>query len=191
MMTKLMTTIRTTSLAGLLLVLLGPALATAQIQPWHFGGEVGIADLGVRGADESTQLQGSIGYDFLQRDWGVLTAEVVIGTAVSDGDIDRPEVFNADWDATTVGLFAAYRTPDAFFYPLARVGIQYADISVDARDVFSASGSDSDTGLAAGIGAGLRINDSIAVELSWTRSFVDVRLFPDLDLDVFALGVRF
>lgn len=180
-------------LSILVLAVLVPSAADAQ---WHFGIEAGTADPNRDGAffdfDEAVQVQGSVGYDVLHRNWGVLTGELAVGTSVSEGDINiSPPVplrlrDGAEWDVTTAGLFITYRTDEVVFYPLARVGFQYADASTNRPGLFPRF-DDSDTGVAAGIGAGLRFTRQAALELSWTRQFS----FLDEELDVIALGVRF
>lgn len=183
-------------LSILVLAVLVPSAADAQTGPWHFGIEAGLADPNRDGRffdfDEALQIQGTVGYDVLHRNWGVLTGELAVGTSVSEGDINlSPPVplrlrDGAEWDVTTAGLFITYRTDEVVFYPLARVGFQYADASTNRPGLFPRV-DDSDTGLAAGIGAGLRFTPEAAIELSWTRQFS----FLDEDLDVIALGVRF
>lgn len=172
-------------LSILVLAVLVPSVADAQTGPWHFGIEAGMADPNRDRFDEALQIQGTVGYDVLHRNWGVLTGELAVGTSVSEGDVNVRDRNDGEWDVTTAGLFITYRTDDVVFYPLARVGFQYADASTNLRR-FPAF-SDSDTGLAAGIGAGLRFTPEAAIELSWTRQFS----FLDEDLDVLALGVRF
>lgn len=176
-------------LSILVLAVLVPSAAEAQTGPWHFGIEAGLADPNRdrpnSSFDEALQIQGTVGYDVLHRNWGVLTGELAVGTSVSEGDVTVRNGNDGEWDVTTAGLFLTYRTDEVVFYPLARVGFQYADASTDLRR-FPAF-SDSDSGLAAGIGAGLRFTPEAAIELSWTRQFS----FLDEDLDVIALGVRF
>lgn len=178
-------------LSILVLAVLVPSAADAQTGPWHFGIEAGLADPNRDGNrfdfDEALQIQGSAGYDVLYRNWGVLTGELAVGTTVSEGDINLPrgDRDDGEWDVTTAGLFITYRTDEVVFYPLARVGFQYADASTNLRRF--PRFEDSDSGLAAGIGAGLRFTREAAIELSWTRQFS----FLDEDLDIIALGVRF
>lgn len=183
-------------LSILVLAVLVPGAADAQTGPWHFGIEASMADPNREGRffdfEEALQIQGTVGYDVLHRNWGVLTGELAVGTSVSEGDINlSPPVplrlrDGAEWDVTTAGLFITYRTDEVVFYPLARVGFQYADASTNRPGLFRAF-DDNDSGLAAGIGAGLRFTPQAAIELSWTRQFS----FLDEDLDVIALGVRF
>lgn len=170
------------ALLCLVLALVVPGIASAQSRPWHFGVSAGMADINVDSFDEPIQLQGSFGYDVWQHSWGVLAAELTAGTSVSEGDIDVG--FDAEWDVTTVGVSATYRMSDLTFYPLARVGYQYADVSIDA---FGGGDSEDDSGLLAGIGAGFQLAEGIALELSWNRQF---SVF-DEDLDIISLGVRF
>lgn len=170
------------ALPCLALALVVPGIASAQSRPWHFGVAAGLADIGVDGFDEPIQIQGSFGYDFWRHSWGVLSAEAIASTTVSEGDISFG---NGEWDVTTLGVSATYRMSDVTFYPLARLGYQYADVTVDAPGF--GSDSEDDSGLLAGIGAGFLLTDAMALELSWTRQF-DVF---DEDLDVIALGVRF
>lgn len=170
------------ALPGLVLALVVPGIASAQSRPWHFGVAVGQADVGVDGLDEPIQIQGSFGYDVWRPAWGVVTAEAIASTTVSEGDISA---VGGEWDVTTLGVSATYRMSDVTFYPLARLGYQYADVTVDAP-VFG-SESEDDSGLIAGIGAGFLLTEAMALELSWTRQF---DLF-DEDLDIVALGVRF
>ncbi|MGH9379769.1 MAG: outer membrane beta-barrel protein [Thermoanaerobaculia bacterium] len=183
-----MNTIKQIVLCGLVSALLLPAAASAQARPWHFGVEAGLADPNRDRFDDALQIQGSVGYDVVNRSWGVLTGEFAVGTSVSEGDIKLPPRFggNGEWDVTTLGLFITYRTDEVVFYPLARLGFQYADASTNRPGLFPRF-DDSDTGLAAGIGAGVRFTPDVALELSWTRQFS----FLDEDLDVIALGVRF
>lgn len=182
-----MTTIKQIVLCILVLAVLVPSAADAQ---WHFGIEAGLADPNRDHFDEALQIQGAVGYDVLHRNWGVLTGELIAGTSVSEGDLTVPRRnlpdLDGEWDVTTAGLFITYRTDEVVFYPLARVGFQYADASTD-RPRATPRVNDSDTGLAAGIGAGLRFSREAALELTWTRQFS----FLDEDLDVIALGVRF
>lgn len=170
------------ALPSLMLAVIVPGIASAQSRPWHFGVSAGMADINADNFDEPIQLEGSFGYDVWQHSWGILTAELTAGTSVSEGDIDLG--LGAEWDVTTVGVAAAYRMSDVTFYPLARVGYQYADVSIDGP--LGDSGDD-DTGLLAGIGAGYRLAEDIALELSWNRQF---SVF-DEDLDIISLGVRF
>lgn len=168
----------------LALGLLVPTLSGAQDGPWHFGGSIGQADVNEDFFDEAVQLQGAVGYDVWEHSWGVISGELGVGTTVGGGDIDLP-FLDAEWEVTTIGLAATYRMSDLVFYPLARVGFQYADMSIESED-------DSDSGLIAGIGAGLQATESIAVELSWTRQFSFSPFdADDLELDIIALGVRF
>lgn len=176
--------------------LLLPGAAGAQAGPWHFSLEAGLADPNRDGDffdfDEALQIQGIAGYDVVHSSWGMLTGELAVGTSASEGDIDLSGPFppqlrgGAEWDVTTAGLFITYRTDGVVFYPLARVGFQYADASSNRPRLFPGF-DDSDSGLAAGIGAGVRFSPAAALELSWTRQFS----FLDEDLDVIALGVRF
>lgn len=170
------------ALPCLVLALVVPGIASGQSRPWHFGVSAGLADINIDGFDEPVQLQGSVGYDVWEHSWGVISAELAAGTSVSEGDIDVG--FDAEWDATTVGVSAAYRMSDLTFYPLARLGYQYADVTLEA---FGEDASEDDSGLLVGIGAGFRLAESIALELSWNRQF-DVF---DEDLDIISLGVRF
>lgn len=171
------------ALPCLVLAVIVPGIASAQSQPWHFGASAGLADINIDGFDEPVQLQGSFGYDVWQQSWGVLTAELTAGTSVSEGDIDAFG-FDAEWDVTTVGVSATYRMSDLTFYPLASVGFQYADVTLDGP--LGETGED-DTGLLVGIGAGIQMTESIALELSWNRQFDVI----DEDLDIISLGVRF
>lgn len=174
------------ALPCLVLALVVPGIASAQSRPWHFGVSAGMADINTDNFDEAIQLQGSFGYDVWQHSWGVLTTELTAGTSVSEGDIDLGA--GAEWDVTTVGVSATYRMSDLTFYPLARVGYQYADLSVEGS---GGELSDDDSGLLAGIGAGFQLAEDIALELSWNRQFSVSVFDDDLDIDIISLGVRF
>lgn len=177
-----MDTFKRIALPCLVLALTVPGIASAQSRPWHFGVSAGLADINADNVDNATQLQGSFGYDVWEHSWGVLSAELTAGTSVSEGDIDVG--FDAEWDVTTFGVSATYRMSDLTFYPLARVGYQYADVSVEA---LGGGDSEDDSGLLAGIGAGFQLAERIALELSWNRQFSVL----EEDLDIISLGVRF
>lgn len=180
-----MNTIKRIVLPCLVATLVVPAISWAQARPWHLGVSVGLADANHDRLDEAIQIQGSAGYDMWRGSWGVLTGELGAGTTVGGGEIDTP-FGSPEWEVTTVGLFATYRMTDVVFYPLARVGYQYSDYSADIR-VGPFPRGDGDSGLAAGIGAGLSLTEELALEVSWTRQFT----FFEEDLDIIAVGVQF
>lgn len=126
-------------------------------------------------ADNATSAGFLIGYK-VPAEGGDIAVEFEMNKAevdfVKDGD-------EAKVDHDTMALYGAYRSEGSFFYKL-KLGILKRDLKLDDNSVFrfvDGSTSDSDTGLSAGIGGGVRLANNLTIEAEYTLIAEDTNLF--------------
>lgn len=152
------------------LSLAGVAQAAGKI---YIGGKAGIVKPDISGFDEGISAGVYGGYNLLGKDsqfaadlrGGTLAVEGEVTTSVRKGDTD----FFGDWDMTSIAAYAAYRHPlTSYFYVKGKLGLVRYEIDTEFP-----SASDTETQLAAGIGAGWKVGPgSIEVDLTTYESDV-------------------
>jgi hypothetical protein len=99
---------------------------------------------------------------------GTLSAEGELSFTLIDGDLPNGN----DWDVSTLGAYAVYRSAGDM-YLKAKAGLLWVDTSYDS----------SITELSMGIGGGWRINKNMSLEVEYTTI--------DDNIDMFSAGVNF
>ncbi len=99
---------------------------------------------------------------------GTLSAEGELSFTLIDGDLPNGN----DWDVSTLGAYAVYRSAGDT-YLKAKAGLLWLDTSYDS----------SITELSIGIGGGWRISKDLALEVEYTTI--------DDNIDMFSVGVNF
>lgn len=91
---------------------------------------------------------------------------------------------NVDYDLKTYGIYGTYRYvfPNTVLYAKGKLGFAKAEINVEANG-FGGSASDSDTGVAGGIGLGYLVNPNIAIEGEYA--------IVAEDIDLLTIGANF
>lgn len=91
---------------------------------------------------------------------------------------------NVDYDLKTYGIYGTYRYvfPNTALYAKGKLGFAKAEINVEANG-FGGSASDSDTGVAGGIGLGYLVNPNIAIEGEYA--------IVAEDIDLLTIGANF
>ena len=97
-----------------------------------------------------------------------------VGSADENINIDGIDI---DYNLKTYGIYGTYRYafPNTALYAKGKLGFAKAEIEAEAND-FGVSASDSDTGLAGGIGLGYSINPNVAIEGEYAFVAEDVSL---------------
>ena len=106
----------------------------------------------------------------------------------SDTDIDTgTSAVNAEYDLKSYGAYGTYRYqfPNTGLYAKGKLGYAKAEIDVSANNILGASASDtdSDSGIAGGIGLGYLVNPNIAIEAEYA-------LIAE-ELDLLTIGANF
>ena len=145
----------------------------------YIGAKIGQYDLD-NASDEATSY-GIYGGAKFTPNWGV-EAEYM---TTSDEDFDSAREYSAD----TYGLYGTYdyTFPGSQMYAKGRLGISKNEVDVDGY------GSESDTGIAGGVGLGYNLASNAAVEIAydWYPTVDDVAYKGDLDASGITLGANF
>jgi hypothetical protein len=142
---------------------LAPAAAHAA-GPFYFGAKGGFVDVDGRGYDGAFNVGVVGGYTFLENRNGSFAAEGELTLSLVDGDIAG----GGEWDITTLGVFAVYRTPQDVYFK-GKAGIMRSDVDTT---VGNASVRGSDTELAVGVGLGFKLGRTAHLEIEYTLSEV-------------------
>ena len=136
------------------------AQAAVANQP-YVGAKVGQFLVDADGLDDLTAYGVYAGYNFTPE----LSVEVeYMGS--SEESVNMYGV-NVDYDFKTYGIYGAYRYtfPNTALYAKGKLGFAKAEVNVEAsRPGVRVSESNSDTGIAGGIGLGYSISPNIAIE---------------------------
>ena len=153
--------------------------STAMAEGVYVGAKVGVMDPDVNGLDEATNAGVAIGYTFAEIEemfsWGF---EAEFTTTVSDGDAELAG-FKGDWDVDTQAIYAVVRAGKTVYGKL-RAGVLREDVSIDIAGI---SAEEDDTSFTAGLGAGWRVTEKLALEAEYT--------FIESDLDFYSIGVNY
>lgn len=146
----------------------------------YVGVKVGQFDIDESGFDDPTAYGVYAGYNF-DPNFGVEVEYV----GSDDADIDSDGI-RGDFDAKTYGAYGTYRYafPNTGVYAKGKIGIAKTELKASVRDNFgnSAKASESDTGLAGGIGLGYSFNPNMSVEAEYD--------ILDSDVDLLTLGAH-
>lgn len=139
----------------------------------YIGAKVGQFMLDDSDLDEPTAFGAYAGYNFTP----AVGMEVeYVGS--SEESISESGV-NIDYDLKTYGIYGTYRYafPNTALYAKGKLGFAKAEIDVEASAFgVSGSASESDTGLAGGIGLGYSVSPNIAIEGEYAIVAEDVNL---------------
>lgn len=179
-----------TALTAVLLLNSVPTLAAEDVTffghraegKWMIGAKVAVVQNGQSGFDDSTNIGLLIGYEFARPIGfdGTASIEVEGTTSISDGDIDPDSIFGAsgEWDADTIALYFAYRTPGTVFFK-GKLGVLRSEVTSNVAGV---SVENDDASLSWGVGLGVRLHEKFNAELEFTDDT------GDTDLSLISLG---
>jgi len=182
-----------TAVAMVLLLNNAPTLAADEVTffghraegKWMIGAKAAVVQNGASGFDDSTNIGLLIGYEFARPIGfdGTASIEVEGTTSVSDGDIDPDSIFGTggDWDADTIALYFAYRTPGTVYFK-GKLGVIRTETTANVAGV---SIEDDDASLSWGVGLGLRLHEQFNAELEFTDDT------GDTDISLISLGGNF
>lgn len=152
---------------------------------WMIGAKAAVVQNGTTGFDDSANIGLLIGYEFARPIGfdGTASIEIEGTTSFSDGDIDPDSIFGTggDWDADTIALYFAYRTPGTVYFK-GKLGVIRSETTAN---VAGESVEDDDAALSWGVGLGLRLNEQFNAELEFTDDT------GDTDLSLISLGGNF
>jgi opacity protein-like surface antigen len=153
------------------LAVAGLALApAAQAADAYAGVKAGFMLADTENQDAAFNIVGLFGTQLLDLGpkAGTLSAEGELSFTLIDGDLPNGN----DWDVSTLGAYAVYRSAGDM-YLKAKAGLLWRDTNYDS----------SFTELSMGIGGGWRINKNMALEVEYTTI--------DDNIDMFSVGVNF
>ncbi len=164
---------KTTTIAMTLALAAGLAAAgTAQAQgKIYVGAKAGVVQVDNTGFDNAFNAGVYGGYNMLGKD-SQFAADLKGGTLAAEGEVTlsvaKGDAPVGDWDLTSVGAYAAYRHPlTDYFYLKGKLGVVRYDIDI------SAGSDNTETALAAGIGAGWKVGPgSLEAEITTYESDV-------------------
>lgn len=146
--------------------------------PFYLGAKGGFVEVDAGGYDAALNAGVVGGYTFWENRNGSFSVEGELTLSLVDGDLAG----GGEWDITTLGAFAVYRTPQEIYFK-GKAGLVRGDIDVT---VGGASVSGSDTELAAGIGLGFKLGKTGNLEVEYTLTEV-----KNADVDFLSVSFHF
>ncbi len=148
-------------LAAPLLLALGGG---AHAEGLYLGAKAGLVSVDDSAFDDALNAGVLIGYELPANDRLSWALEAELTTSVADGDFQAFGV-KGDWNIDTQALYGVMKFGDSL-YGKVKLGVLREDVSASAGGV---SADESDSGLAWGLGGGVRVNDYLDVEAEYSQ----------------------